>query len=226
MDPNDASNLNPQPDASSADEPTMPEMPLAAPAAADGTNRRNFLKAAVVASAAVATVGGAAGAALLSGKSPTQLIRIANFVQSGVCMLLSQGSKLSQNNPNNFLQINLQDKNGNDQLSAFGTLGPNDPDGDKTILFNRCGADKPIYFTLTDKTNSSLVVMGQLVESVAGQDTQGHPKTLYSHQGTDTDLYFAYTCVQGSAASLDDQFPTGSCLQVFCTPPVGFVACS
>jgi hypothetical protein len=58
----------------------MPDLPQLS---TEGNSRRNFLKAAVVASAAVATAGGAAGYALSSGRAPAPLIRFIGDVHSG-----------------------------------------------------------------------------------------------------------------------------------------------
>jgi hypothetical protein len=178
---------------------------------AEGQSRRSVLKAAVIGSAAVAAVAGAGTAGLaLTGSKPSQLFRFANVAASGSCISLSQGAKFSRNNPNNFLQVNAP------FLSEFGHLGANDPDGDPTIIFTRCGDHNPIFFTLTDKNNANLIITGELVEFT------NSPKDLYAHQGTNTDLYLVYLAasLQGAGPdpdkSLDNQFPEGSCLTLHC----------
>jgi hypothetical protein len=178
---------------------------------AEGKNRRDFLKAAVVASAAVAAAGAAAGTALAVSGKPAQLFGFGGNQASGKCISLSQGSKFSPNNPNNFLQVNAP------FLSEFGTTGADDPDGDPTIVFTRCGDHAPIFFTLTDKNDANLIITGELVEFTSS------PKDLYSHQGTNTDLYLVYLAatLQGAgpdpSKSLGNQFPEGSCLTLSCT---------
>ncbi|HZC05976.1 MAG TPA: twin-arginine translocation signal domain-containing protein [Ktedonobacterales bacterium] len=176
----------------------------------EDTSRRNFLKAAVVASAAVAVAGGAAGFAIASGKAPTPFLSFVGFIASGSCIPLKQGAKFSGNNPNNFLQVD------NSYLDSFGTKSSTkDSNNHYPLTFTRCGNTHQIHFTLTDKTNSNYVITGTLVESMGNGNN-------YSYQnGSNGDLYLAFTNVLGGgpdpSASLADQFPEGSCLTLSCS---------
>jgi len=204
--------LDPQQDTSSGDETTSPDLPALS---AKGNDRRNFLKAAVVASAAVAAAGGVAGATLLAGQSPSPLIRIANFTQSGQCIDIKEGGKFSANNPNNFLQLV------NSTLGEFGVdsgiVDPADSNSD-LITLTRCGTHTPIYFKLVDKSKSTLFIVGTIVESfVATNNT-----TVYSHvaQNGGGDVFVAISLgsTQGPK-SLDNQYPAHSCLELQCSGP-------
>lgn len=171
--------------------------------------RRNFLKAAVVASAAVAVAGGAAGFAIASGKTPTPFLSFVGFVASGTCISLSQGAKFSGNNPNNFLQVS--DTN----LDSFGTMSSTkDSNNNYPLTFTRCGNTHQIHFTLTDKTNANYIITGTLVET-------GGVGGNYSYGDKNGNLYLSFIDVVGAgpdpSASLGNQFPEGSCLTLSCS---------
>ncbi len=177
---------------------------------AQDKSRRNFLRAAVAASAAVAVAGGAAGIAIASGKAPAPFLSFVGFVASGSCIALKQGAKFSGSNPNNFLQLD------NSYLSSFGTVSANkDANGNYPITFTRCGSTHQIHFTLTDKTNSNYVIKGTLVETMGNGNNYSYKK------GSNGDLYLAFTNVTGAgpdpSASLNDQYPEGSCLTLSCS---------
>jgi hypothetical protein len=175
----------------------------------EGDNsRRTFLKAAVAASAAVAVAGGAAGFAIATGKVRAPFLSFVGQVASGVCMDLKQGGKFGPSNPNNFLQLD------DTYLDAFGTAASTkDSNKNFPLTFTRCGTHHSIHFTLTDKTNSNFVISGTLVET-------GGDGGNYSYEGGDKVLYLAYIDVVGGgpdpSASLNNQFPAGSCLTVNC----------
>lgn len=177
---------------------------------AEDNSRRTFLKAAVATSAAVAVAGGAAGLAIATGKVHAPFLSFVGTVASGVCMDLKQGGKFGGSNPNNFLQL------ADTYLDAFGTAASvKDTNGNYPLTFTRCGDTHQIHFTLTDKTNSNFVISGTLVET-------GGNGGNYSYQnGSNTDLYLAFINVVGGgpdpSASLNDQFPAGSCLTVSCS---------
>jgi hypothetical protein len=188
-------NIEPQ------DQETVPEHP-AVPS--EGNSRRNFLRAAVVASAAVVTAGGVAGVALASGKGPDQLLRFANFVASGVCIPLAEGGKFGGSNPNNFLQVL---GNPTQYLDSFGTAGPADGTGNFPLTLTRCGTGNPINFTLTDKNHASIQMQGQIVQTGG----QGGNHSYKDH--TNGKLFLAFTNISGDT---DHQYPTGSCLKLSC----------
>lgn len=189
-----SSNLTPDGQAG----PYMPRSP-------EGSNRRNFIKAAVVASATVAAAG-AAGAAMASGRAPTPLLSFIGAVPSGSCIPLKQGGKFGGNNPNNFLQVD------NSYLSNFGTASSTkDGNGNYPLTFTHCSPSHTITFTLTDKNHSDMVIHGQLVE------TGGQGGNYSYEDGNNTVLYLAFTNVSGTPASLNNEFPTGSCLTLSCS---------
>ncbi len=165
-------------------------------------SRRSFLKAAVVASAAVAVAGGAAGFAIANGKAPSKFLSFVGFVASGSCIPLKQGGKFGGSNPNNFLQVDPS------YLDNFGTASSTaNGNGDFPLNFTRCGNTGQIKFTLTDKNHASDVISGTLVE------TGGDGGTFSYQDGSNSVLFLAYINVTGS---LTDEFPTGSCLTLSC----------
>lgn len=177
---------------------------------AENASRRNLLKAAVVASAAVAVAGGAAGYAMAGGKVPARFLSFAGFVASGQCLSLKQGAKFSGNNPNNFLQLDAS------YLDSFGTASSTkDGNGNYPITFTRCGSTHQISFTLTDKNDSTLVIDGTLVE------TMGDGNNYSYVNGSNGDIYLAFTNIVGAgpdpSKSLSNQFPEGSCLSLSCS---------
>jgi len=169
-------------------------------------SRRNFLKAAVVASAAVAVAGGAAGFAIAKGKAPSQFLSFVGFEASGSCIPISQGGKFGGSNPNNFIQVN------NTYLDSFGTSGTTtNSDNVYPLTFTRCGSTGQITFTLTDKSHTpSPSITGTLVQT--GGDGGSYS---YQHKvnNGNTDLYLAYINVTGDTGT---EFPTGSCLTLSC----------
>jgi hypothetical protein len=173
----------------------------------EGSSRRDFLKAAVIGSAAVATAGGAvaAGYALTNRKPST--VPFVGVVASGQCLSLKQGSKFGSNNPNNFLQLDIS------YLADFGTQsGSADGNGNFPITFTHCPGANVIYFKLTDKTDSTIFLFGTLVEN-------GGLGGNYSYvSGTNGDIYLAFTALSGTTANLNHEYPEGSCLQIGCTP--------
>jgi hypothetical protein len=186
-----------QPDESTQPMPAVP---------ADAKSRRDFLKAAVIGSAAVATVGGAAAAGYaLTSRKPSSVRFIGN-VASGQCLSLKQGGKFGPSNPNNFLQLDIS------YLGDIGTeSGTKDGNGNFPIDFTHCGTSDFIYFSLTDKNHSNFVIFGKLVET-GGLDGN------YSYvNGSNGDIYLAFTDLSGSQASLNDEYPEGSCLVLSCT---------
>jgi hypothetical protein len=177
---------------------------------AQDKSRRNFLKAAVVASAAVAVAGGAAGVAIATGKTPAPFLSFVGFVASGVCLDLKQAGKFGANNPNNFLQV------ASSNLDSFGTASATkNGDGNYPLTFTRCGDTHQISFTLTDKSKSQYVIQGTLVE------TGGYGSHYSYEDGSNSVLYLAMIDVTGAGtdptASLDHEFPTGSCLTLSCS---------
>lgn len=176
---------------------------------AENASRRNLLKAAVVASAAVAVAGGAAGFAMAGGKAPARFLSFVGFVASGNCLSLEQGAKLGGNNPNNFLQLAAS------YLDSFGTKSATkDGTGNYPITFTRCGSTHQISFTLTDKNNSNYVVEGTLVESMGNGNNSSYVN------GSNGDIYLAFINIVGAgpdpSASLKNQYPEGSCLALSC----------
>ena len=185
--------------------PSTDQMPSSDEQQADVENksRRNFLKAAVVASAAVAVAGGAAGFAIASGKAPTPFLSFVGFVASGSCININQGAKLNDSNPNDYLQVL------NSYLDSFGTVSSTqDGSGNYPITFTRCGNTGTITFTLTDKTDSSIVMYGTLVET-------GGNNSSYSYKsGSNGELYLGYTNLTGNTTH---EYPAGSCLTLSCS---------
>lgn len=166
-------------------------------------SRRNFLKAAVVASAAVAVAGGAAGFAIASGKAPTPFLSFVGFVASGSCIPIKQGGKFGGSNPNNFIQVD------NSYLDSFGTASSTkNGAGDYPLTFTRCGNTGTINFTLTDKTDSTKSISGTFVESGGDGGTSSYKN------GSNGVLYLAYSSVTGSTTT---EYPTGSCLTLSCS---------
>jgi hypothetical protein len=165
-------------------------------------SRRNFLKAAVVASAAVAVAGGAAGFAIANGKAPSQFLSFVGFVASGSCIPIKQGGKFGGSNPNNFIQVDSS------YLDNFGTASTTkDGTGNYPLTFTRCGNTGIITFTLTDKNDTSKSITGTFVES------GGDGGTASYQSGTNGVLYLAYINVSGSTST---EYPTGSCLTLSC----------
>jgi hypothetical protein len=195
----------------SGDGPTVPDQQQLS---TEGNSRRNFLKAAVVASAAVATAGGAAGYALSSGRTPAPLLRFANLVASGSCISIDQGGKFSPNNPNNFIQL------ANSTLGDFGVdSGVTDPvDANSNLItLTRCGTHSPIYFKLVDSADSTLWIVGTIVESytVSGQTTYSHVAT---NGGNEVSLALVLSGTQGTNSE-KNEYQAHSCLQVQCSGP-------
>jgi hypothetical protein len=164
-------------------------------------SRRSFLKAAVVASAAVAVAGGAAGFAIAKGKAPSQFLSFVGFVASGTCIPIKQGGKFGGSNPNNYIQVD------NSYLDSFGTASATKVNGNYPLTFTRCGSTGQIKFTLTDKNDASKSISGTLVESGGDGSTSSYK------DGNNGVLYLAYTNVTGSTTT---EYPTGSCLTLSC----------
>jgi hypothetical protein len=166
----------------------------------------------VVASAAVAAAGGAAAFALERGAAPG--LRFGNFAASGTCLQIDEGGKFSPNNPNNFIQFV------NSKLSEFGVdSGVVDPlDANSNLItLTRCGTHTPIYFKLVDAVDTTLWIVGTIVETyTVGSDTTN------SHVGTNgakkVFLALQLSGTQGTNSE-KNEYQTNSCLFVQCSGP-------
>ena len=203
MDNDQTNNLDPQ----NSLQPDDPTLPIAQGILTGGKTRRDFLKAAVIASAAVAATGGAAGAVLAARGGPQSLLRFGPQTASGQCIPIKQGGKFGGSNPNNFIQVD------NSYLGDFGTAAATkDANGNFPLTFTRCGSGNPIHFTLTDKTGSHAEMQGDLVE------TGGQGGTASYKDGNNGVLFLAFTNISDvTPGGTTNEYPTGSCLALSCS---------
>lgn len=163
------------------DESTIPSLPSVSP---NGRSRRDFLRNAVIASAATATVVGASAAIIeatpLGPKLMSRIAVVAAVVSPG-CIPLKQGSKGSPNNPNQILQVDIAN------ASFFGTLSGTTVGSTLTL------SHTPFNITLTAKAGGAPVLTTVVT---GGEVANGNVLKLFITPG------------------VTGEYPEGSCITI------------